>query len=544
MMNHIQPYILRFILLVISLSPVQAISDDAFRDEILRRESAFNKQQSLSVGDTRLYGATFTFKLYGLNDHKPLWTDAAVRQLAQSIQAIEKDGLKPEDYLLGNLKQGTPARTAGKLPISKQVDLDLLHTEAFLRATYNLLVGKVDPESLDPDFNFSRSITGENVPMLLDKIRQGQIEQAFDWARPDHPAYARLKKGLEKYRAIAAAGGWQPIAAGPTLKPGQQGERVIQLKKRLSITGDYDGADEHTPLFNDRLADAVEQFQRRHSLDIDGAVGKQTLEALNVPVEARIDQIRVSLERLRWYLHAATDEYLVVDIAAFKVYWIKDNERIWEEDVQVGKQYTHTPVFKDKVRYLEFNPTWTIPPGIMKRTILPNLKKDPDYLDKKGYLLLKQDGTEVDPASVDWASMNSMPYLVRQPPGKNNALGLVKFMFPNKHAVYLHDTNHRELFNRAQRTFSSGCVRVNNPFDLAERLLADQAEWNSEKIEQVVASEKTTRVNLKKPIRIIIAYTTALSDGKTVSFRKDIYQRDPAVLKGLNGEFKLRKQDR
>ena len=220
-------------------------------------------------------------------------------------------------------------------------------------------------------------------------------------------------------------------------------------------TGDYESTGELSPLFDEKLADAVERFQKRHGLDTDRAVGKNTLAALNISVEAKIDQIRVALERQRWYLHEAIGEFMVVDIAGFKVYWVKEGKIIWQEDVQVGKKYTHTPIFKDRIRYIEFNPTWTIPPGIMRRTILPNLKKDPDYLNKKGYLLLKQDGTQVDPATVDWASITSMPYIVRQPPGKNNALGLVKFMFPNKHAVYLHDTNHKELFDLVQVVYGS-----------------------------------------------------------------------------------------
>lgn len=165
-------------------------------------------------------------------------------------------------------------------------------------------------------------------------------------------------------------------------------------------------------------------------------------------------------------------------------------------------------------------------------------------MTKKGYLLLTQDGKEVDPKSVDWATLKKMPYIVRQPPGPDNALGLVKFMFPNKHAVYLHDTNHRENFADIKRPFSSGCVRVDNPFDLAEKLLAGQEDWDRQKIDGVVASGETTRVNLEKPIRIIIAYGTASMRDGQVYFREDIYDRDAKVLKALHAPFKVRVQDR
>jgi murein L,D-transpeptidase YcbB/YkuD len=278
-------------------------------------------------------------------------------------------------------------------------------------------------------------------------------------------------------------------------------------------------------LYDPELAAAVMRFQERHELDVDGAVGPATRAALSVSVEERIDQIRVNLERQRWVMHEAHDQFLLVDIAGFQVYWVKDDKVIWQEQVQVGKEYTQTPLFKDDIRYLEINPTWTIPPGIMRRTILPAVKKNPNYFDEKGFLLLTQDGQRIDPKTVDWQSIKTMPYIVRQPPGPDNALGLVKFMFPNPHFVFLHDTNHRELFDNTGRAFSSGCVRVRNPFDLAERLLASQGDWDRKKIDAVVASGKNTRVNLDRPLRIIITYLTARADEQTVFFKSDVYAR-------------------
>jgi murein L,D-transpeptidase YcbB/YkuD len=310
------------------------------------------------------------------------------------------------------------------------------------------------------------------------------------------------------------------------------------------VTGDLASAESTDPqLFDAALAAAVKAFQERHGLDADAAVGAGTLAALNVPVQARIEQLRVNLERQRWIMHEAYDEFLVVDIAGFRAYWVKDDEIIWQEQVQVGKEFTQTPVFKDQIRYLDFNPTWTIPPGILQRSILPALKKDPGYLNKKGYELLTQDGKPVDPAGVDWKALKGFPYIVRQPPGPDNALGLVKFMFPNPHYVFLHDTNHRELFDRSNRSFSSGCVRVRNPFDLAERLLAGQDGWDRARIDQVVASGRTTRVNLDRPLRILIAYGTASADGERVYFKPDVYKRDARVLAALDGEFRVRQRD-
>ena len=544
MANYLRLFIVCLALLPITFFSTAISAETEFRDEILKRESILLKNKTASVGKTRLYGAKFIFKLYKLSEYQPLWNQKNSKALLTSIENIRMDGLTPNDYLLDKITPLVTAYDKGKLSVNQQVDRDFLLSEAFVRAVYNLLVGKVDPESLDSDFNFALKLDGKNTPILFEKIKSNQIEQTFDWARPKLPRYQWLKDGLAKYRSIQAAGGWEPIPNGKTLKPGDSDPRVAQLRKRLSITGDYQGKAGDSPLFDDKLAKALEGFQTRHGMDVDSAAGKKTLAALNKPVDKRIDQIRVALERQRWYLHEAMGEFIIVDIAGFKAYWVKDGKIIWEEIVQVGKKYTNTPVFKDKIRYLELNPTWTIPAGIMRRSILPKLKKDSDYLDKKGFLLLTQKGKQIDPKTVDWASIDKMPYIVRQPPGKDNALGLVKFMFPNKHAVYLHDTNHKELFDRTQRTFSSGCVRVDNPFDLAERLLAGQDDWNREKIDQVIASGKTTRVNLDKPIRIIIAYNTAYADQDSVHFKEDVYQRDPATLKGLNGQFKIHKQDR
>jgi len=296
-------------------------------------------------------------------------------------------------------------------------------------------------------------------------------------------------------------------------------------------------------LFDPAVEDAVKAFQERHGLDVDGAIGAKTVAAMNVPVQERIEQLRVNLERQRWYVHENRGEFIVTDIAGFNVYLVRDDVVIWDAKVQVGKAYRQTPVFKDMIRYLEFNPTWTIPPGILRRSILPNLKKDPDYLDKKGYLLLTQDGKRVDPKTVDWASIKTMPYIVREPPGPDNALGLVKFMFPNKHMVYLHDTNHREQFSASSRTFSSGCVRVERPFELAEKLLAGQKDWDRRKIDAVVASGKTTRVNLEKPMRVVIAYSTAVARDGRVFFREDVYNRDAKVSNALDAPFRKRRRD-
>ncbi len=211
--------------------------------------------------------------------------------------------------------------------------------------------------------------------------------------------------------------------------------------------------------------------------------------------------------------------------------------------MQVGKPYRNTPVFKSAIEYLEFNPTWTIPPGILSKDILPATKNDPDYLNKRNINVLDRNGNLVDQSSIDWSQYpgRSFPYMLRQEPGPNNALGRVKFIFPNKHFVYLHDTPSKSLFDKTSRTFSSGCIRVENPFELAELLLNDSSNWNYNKIMEVVDSKQTRKVFLDEPMPVLLLYWTVTveEDGK-VHFKEDPYGRDNAVLEGLKGKFKIR----
>jgi murein L,D-transpeptidase YcbB/YkuD len=498
----------------------------------------------VEVGGRPIYSADLLRDLYQANAYRPLWGAVSVQALARALDGLVDDGLAPQDHRFPELAGQLQAPALAALSGRRAVEVDVLLSEAFLRAAYQLYFGKVDPQRLDPNINFLRVEPGERVvSRLLGAIREGLIDEVFDWARPQGPAYRRLVAGLRLYRNYAEAGGWPMLPPGPTLRVGDVDAGVPVLRARLAVTGDLAGGSEEGDAaagqrFDAELARAVRGFQRRHGLDVDGAVGPATRAALNVPVARRIDQIRVNLERLRWILHEAYDEYLAVDIAGFQAYWIDQGVVKWQAQVQVGSEYTQTPVFAGTMTYLDFNPTWTIPPGIMRRTVIPSVKRNPDYLRERGYQLLTLDGREVDPSTIDFASLKGFPFMVRQPPGPDNALGQVKFMFPNPHFVFLHDTNHRELFDRTRRTFSSGCIRVRDPFVLAETLLSRQG-WDRERIDRLVASGKTTRVPLEKPLRIFIAYFTARVPPaqQGVHFREDVYGRDAAVLDALDGPF-------
>ncbi|MGD9043595.1 MAG: L,D-transpeptidase family protein [Desulfobacterales bacterium] len=379
----------------------------------------------------------------------------------------------------------------------------------------------------------------QNVEDLFNAIKT--IEEL----RPQHIVYGRYKSALKKYRAYQADGGWEPVPTGPTLKKGMQDDRVLLLRKRLKITGDLTPESPDSGIFDDPLEQAVKQFQARHHLAADGVVGQQTLETLNVPVEARIDQIRINLERLRWVLHAISGKFVIADIAGFEVFVYKDNETIWTSRVQVGRPYRQTPVLKASITYLELNPTWTVPPGILAKDILPAAKKDPNYLKDRNIRVIDRTGKVISQDTIDWSkySGRNFPYQLRQDPGPDNAMGLIKIMFPNKHLVFIHDTPSRSLFERTDRTFSSGCIRTEKPFELAKILLDNPAEWNQESFKRIIDSGRTQRVTLPKPVPVLLFYWTAAArpDG-SVRFKKDPYKRDAEVLEGLNGEFRFRKR--
>jgi murein L,D-transpeptidase YcbB/YkuD len=328
------------------------------------------------------------------------------------------------------------------------------------------------------------------------------------------------------------------VPEGPTLRLDDQDSRVVAIRRRLATTSDLPaGANTNSPVFNRELELAVKGFQARHALDDDGIVGKQSIAAMNIPVETRVDQLRISLERLRWVNQEAVDTMVAVNIAGFRAFFFKDGELEWSTRAMVGKNYRKTPVFRGDIAYLEFNPTWTIPPGILRNDTLPAIKKNPNYLASKNIRVIDRNGKFVDPSTVDWNQYSKgVPYTLRQDPGPNNSLGTVKFIFPNEHFVFLHDTPHRELFSHSERAFSSGCVRIEDPLKLAELVLDDPVKYNRSKLEAIVASRETQRIHPSPKMPVVILYLTASIDpGGKVRFYKDVYNRDQKVLAALNG---------
>jgi murein L,D-transpeptidase YcbB/YkuD len=517
-----------------------AQSDD--RDVLRDRIDMLLSTHEATVDGAPIAALDLIDALYALRDYEPAWSDPAmVRQLFNQVVASAEHGLLPRDFHARQLRMRVNPGSETNDAVFR-ANTEILCTDALARLAIALQFGKLDPADLDPAWNFSRHVMRQDPLAYFNQVLDTKtVALTVATLGPQNPHYQWFQKGLKDYRSIMAAGGWPKVSAGPVLTGGSKGTRVAELRRRLEVTRDLTGSDPADPEeFDSGLEAAVKNFQLRHGIDPDGKVGPRTVEELNIPVEIRINQLRASLERMRWVFRDLPDEYLIVDIAGFHVYLMEDGEDVWEARVQIGKPYHATPVFKDTMRYLDFNPTWTIPPGILRRSTLPAIRKDPSYLQRSNMTVLTTSGKVVDPSTIDWAATSKgFPYMIRQEPGPDNALGRVKFMFPNKYMVYLHDTPSKGLFERSERTFSSGCIRVQNPFDLAELLLDDQG-WDRARIEQVLASKKTTRVNLEKPIPVLLLYWTAeVDEDGTVFFRKDVYNRDAKVVKGLDEPFRV-----
>ena len=504
--------------------------------------------RNLDVRGQRVVLGSLVAQYYETQHFQPDWVDPSrLDLLLAAIGDLRWDGLNPEDYHLAGLQSFRgDLRNGRRLTPVEQADLEVLAMDAMMLATYHLYAGKVNPDTLSSEWNFA---SRPAVPNALEKlgavVDSGHIREAFEAVRPQHPWYQRGRERLKEYRAIEAAGGWPRVPDGPTLKPGMTDARVVTLRQRLRIThdlvSDADAAADPA-IFDAQVEQAVRHFQARHGLTADGAVGAGTRAALNVPVSARIDQIRINLERGRWVLHEMQGRFVLVDVAGFRVTYFENDQPQWTSKVIVGRPYRETPIFKSLITYVVFNPTWTIPPTILAKDKLPILKKDSGYLARNNIRVLDSAGREVDPHSVNWSrysAKNLPPYQFRQDPGEDNALGLVKIMFPNPHMVYLHDTPTKSLFDKDQRTFSSGCIRVEKAFELAERVLGDEEKWNPSTMAAVVASKKMQTVYLAKPVPVLLLYWTAepTSDGQEM-FRNDIYGRDAATLAALNSSFR------
>lgn len=465
-----------------------------------------------------------------------LWVDSdRMVDLVERLSTAQTDGLDRANYPIDRLAELADA--VDDTDVRGKAIIELYFSAAFLEYASDLQVGRFLPRKVDPSFYLQdRQI--DPLAALNGALNADDLAVFFDRWQPQGQGYAGLKQALAEYRTLDATGGWPPVPLGDALKPGMSDPRIPALRARLAVT---EGVAANSPVggeevYDDELVAAVQAFQVRHGLEVDGIVGNRTVISLNVPIEERIDAIVIAMERWRWMPPELGSDHLLVNIAGFDLRFVRDGAIADRMAVVVGKPYHKTPVFSDKVQTIEFNPYWNVPSSITLKEELPKLRSNPRARAALGYEVVQ--GDRVLPVTaVDWRRYGpgNFPFRLRQRPGPKNALGRVKLLFPNKFNVYLHDTPARSLFARPERAFSHGCIRLSRPIDLAEEVLAQQGGWSRPRIDDVLASGKRTVVKMETPLPVHITYLTAwVSDGQA-NFRHDVYKHDEKLVAALTG---------
>lgn len=538
---------------LILLAPLAAAgqaesSAAAVREELRQRLEATSLPEALTIRRISLSSADLITPYYQQHLYQAAWIEesglpgASAAELLVAITAVADEGLVPEQYHLKALRALASILAAKPSP-TLAADLDLLLSDAFLLLGSHLLNGRVNPQTGEPLEGVA--VNQEELLDALNRVVTGddEVQTVLEELLPHQAGYRDLRAALGAYRLLADQGGWPMLPGGPNLRLGDSDHRVAALRLRLSYTGDLEEAATQGDKFDDALLASVLAFQQRHGLNPDGVVGPKTLAALNVPAAERVRQIELNLERWRWMPGDLGRRHLLVNNAAFKLALLENDEEILTMRVVVGTPYRRTPDFSGLITYLVLNPYWEIPPSITVQDILPEVRQDPAYLEQLGIRVIQGWGAEariIDPTSINWQRLRpeaaSFPYRLRQDPGPVNALGRIKFMFPNVHNVYLHDTPARELFSRVTRTFSSGCIRLEKPLELAGLLLPGTPLETVEGLEEALREGITHTAHLPEPLPVHLVYRTAwVEPNGSVQFRDDIYGRDKLLASALAG---------
>lgn len=489
---------------------------------------------------------------YQHREFAPAWIDngtpkSQMDSLIRAIHAAAREGLDPELYSASLLEQRKQEASRGFLTRKgfdpqQATTMDVWLTWLYVKFASDLADGVSDLAHADPAWKIEAK-SFDPLSHLESALRDKRIAESLFELTPTNLDYRALQRALEEHRAIAARGGWPIVPSNLRLKPGQRSPHTGALARRLAASGDYDGtppASGGSLVYGPDLQDAVKRFQRRHGLADDGNVGPAVVAEMNVPVEARIRQIELNMERWRWLPRDLGDPHILVNIPEMRLDVAEHGTTAVSMRVVVGKPDTQTPIFNDRMSYLVFAPVWNIPDDIAEKETLPAVLSDPGFLSRMNMEVLDASGHSVEPGNIDLTAPEK--YRFRQRPGGTNALGLVKFMFPNQFNVYLHDTPIDSLFASASRSFSHGCVRLEQPEKLAEYVLRDQPEWTPDRIVEAMHAGEERVVKLKKAIPVYLGYWTArVTPDKQVQFWKDVYGIDANQLARLTERLKRMK---
>lgn len=495
-------------------------------DQICQQVRAEPPPTRLSIQGRDLRQVAYLVSFYSRRNYQPAWLSAsgkplpAADDLLKAIGEAETEGLRAGDYGPGSLQKLQAALQQGHSADVRQLtEFDLLFTDTFLNYASHLLSGRVPPRKIDQDWAIKPR--SRDLAQVLEETLtgNGHVAEALRSLAPTERGYVQLRETLRKYRTVAQQGGWPSVGSA---------SQAANLRTRLQASGDL--------AEGDTVSNAVRRFQKRHGLAETGSLNPATVRALNVPVSQRIRQVELNMERWRWLPDDFGSRYILVNIPSFKMKVIENDKAVIESRVVVGRQERQTPTFTANMAYLVMSPKWYVPRSIAVKDKLPQLRRNPYSLAGQNIRVFNSAGQQIDPGRVNWKAVGegNFNYQLRQDAGPRNALGGIKFMFPNRYNVYLHDTPSRGLFSQSQRMFSSGCIRISNPVELAEYLLKHDPKWNRQTIKAASVSGKQRVVNLPEQVPVYLLYWTAwIDENGLLNFRDDIYNRDKPMARAL-----------
>ncbi|MCP3668846.1 MAG: L,D-transpeptidase family protein [Gammaproteobacteria bacterium] len=506
-------------------------------------KSVFDNKKYVAVSSHSLDWAQLR-KFYRARGFSPAWcrsddhgysVDLLLGYLAISFQ----EGLNPDDYEI------TPnVSNCHQLNDEKMAKFDIALTNAFFKYSKDVHSGRLDPHTADEEWHIPQ-VKFNPIKTLEAALKNNNLKETISNLPPQHNAYKLLRTTLEKYREIANNQSWPQIPSGRALTPGTTHPHIPLVRRRLA--GELENGQLHygsnDQIYDNQLQLAVESFQKRHGLAMDGAIGPGTRRAMNISADERIRQIVTSMERWRWMPRSMGNQYVLVNVPGFQLEFIKNNQSVLNMRTIIGRKDRSSPSFMSSITQVVFNPTWTAPQSIAVKDLLPQQQKDPNFFDSQNIevFMRNQGSAKFNPYDIDWHQFDEeyFPYMLRQTPGPHNSLGRIKFQSFNKHGIFLHDTPYRPLFKKRVRAFSSGCIRLEKPEQLAATLLGDSYNPTPEsanKVIELIETKETIEHDLNEKVPVYLIYMTAWVDKNgVVQFRPDIYQRDHKISRSLTG---------
>ena len=515
------------IVFILNISAFASLSQESQSKELSLRSALKS-----SLGEFYKMGDPISL-FYFERNYEPFWIENRKRleSLSRSLSEAGSHGLPEYRYPLGELKEAIFEDDP-----TQKAKLELMATEAFLLFAQDISGGILKPNMIDANINVDPQ-RREASELLASLTESFDVSSFFENLFPRSNEYEYLVGELRRMRDILRNGSWgDPVPSGTTLQVGMTHEHVPFLRKRLSKMG-YPVSQTNQRLFDEQLDASVKKFQEYHGLNPDGVFGKRSIEAINVSPKTRLVQVLVNLERMRWNNQDRGTEYVSVNQANFYAYFKSGNKKVWESRVVIGLPSNQTAEFNDTMTHMVVNPTWHVPKSIAVDEYLPLIQKDSNFLvDNEMVLMVRGTDTIIDSSLIDMQAFtpDNFPFLIKQIPSNINALGMVKFMFPNKFSIYMHDTPMKELFFKDERTFSHGCIRLQEPFEFAYSLLRNQVVDPVNKFQEILKKEEETYINLSRNIPVYITYRTAFFDDfGQVHYRADVYGRDALVYMAL-----------